>query len=1020
MVGKPLAIDGLVINDGATWQSQFIDGAYGLPGAQALMASRVGRRPVAAGMELLAGQMTLRTIWDVASHTTRKLSRRALMQMLDPEKDVSRRLTMAEHVWPGAGAGNVLLSLGPWDVYGDGDGDWHARDVLRGDDLVMDMAGSWYTAPGEGLQCGEAFINYIPNPIFCGTYTSGLCAGYAAYATGTGAGTRSESGIAKYGNQAQRIAKTDGGADNYGVTETAGATDIDVANLSVWVYVVSYTTGAKVGLTGDGSDTGAAALSAELTLTDAHIGVWTRISDNATGLVEEETWTLNVFVKTANADVIFDGLQLTGTQYKLPTAHGDMPGCSWAGTAHASTSTWAASNNTITLSAADLPKRTGTVRFWVKSTSAVDDNSNNRWVFRWGTAAGVGVYIATNDSLATAMASTYSGFGALTDVNFAVDTWHCIHFVWDILVGQILYLDGAKFGDTKTYYYPAPTDAGLAIADSDAISGFIDGVLVLDSAMSAADVALDYANGRQNEARHVDVRCVAAEPWRVKGRESDKGLVSSLVVDEDARWRMRDGDYFRHVIRAGAYSCVIDNQGDVDAYPVLHITPRTGKSSGYDYKRWIPVKWRAENNYTRYPVDIVNDGFDTATLVTASKMQADGDDLRVMVDGIEVNRWLQNMNHATTQVWVNLDFLADRPMTLATAIADSGDVTTIDVNGSITFLPTSGILYIGTEAFTYTGKVNASCQFTGITRAAKSTSAAAHLADADVFWIQHDVWIVYGNAAATDPTDSHYDDYKPIIELTSTNTSWTYQEFGESTGLQSGHWDRPNFSEVYYGGTEGADADPWVELGLYNQFSTWIREALFNPCFITNANFTNGEKWNITTTTAYTAEIQSSPNGYTWTTEDTIADPSADDTWEAWSDNEAITAGSKYVALTLNAQNGKLEAADCVITLNSSYTPVVAIGSEVGNYPLALTIENEAEDAAIVLTLDMELDQVLIVDTVNKTVTYKTESQQQALVEVGGTRQDWLPLGEGENVISFSDADTVELDVEIVMERRMF
>ena len=64
------------------------------------------------------------------------------------------------------------------------------------------------------------------------------------------------------------------------------------------------------------------------------------------------------------------------------------------------------------------------------------------------------------------------------------------------------------------------------------------------------------------------------------------------------------------------------------------------------------------------------------------------------------------------------------------AVASSpanGAALTVDTTAGF---PTSGTLLIGTEQITYTGTT--STTFTGITRGANSTTAAAHLDDAQL------------------------------------------------------------------------------------------------------------------------------------------------------------------------------------------------------------------------------------------------------------------------------------------------
>ena len=1019
---KPLALDQLLINESderadiTKWHS-WSDDLLGLPETPAFMAGRYGRHPILSGIQRDGRSFALNTTLPSA---TLAAARVLLLQYLNPDNEQTRRFTVADEVIPGAGGDTIKAWFGPWDVW-NGDGTWKVRDVLLGDNLTMALDGSWYFEPGNGLQCSDALANRIPNPIFMGTYAAGICAGMASYTAGAGAGTHAEENtIVKYGNQAQRLTHTNGSGsgDRFGVVETTAALGATTGTMSIWFYVVSYDSGAEFHIRGQGSVSGAGQFTANAVLTDAHIGVWTKLSVSDSGLNAAETWTMRTYIDEEDADIIIDGWQLTSKTFVSPTVHGDMPGCTWAGTAHDSISNWAASDNTI--ADVDLPLRTGTVRLWAKTTADMDNNADTRYLFHFGGANGIFLWINATDDLRLSIGGTAANFDTLTDSNFAVDSWHCIHLVWDIDVGVICYLNGLKLGSTLTYYYPIDDDAGVDIGCLNATNpfpGFIDNFIVLDTAMTAAEALEDYGNGREYNPRYVNVICEGAKAKR-SGSALNNWLISLMRISGDVRLRQRAGDYAIHVMRGNTYDFVINNPGDDDARPILSITPRTTKTDLYAYKVWIPVKWRVSTSYTKYPVDICNDSFDTNALIPA-KMQADGDDLRVMVDGLEVDRWLDGINTATTKVWVNLDFEPNVEMTLKTAIAGAGDVDTIEVNEDITDVPYKGILYIGTEAFTYTSKNKADRRFLGVTREAKGTSAAVHAVDDDVFWIQHDIIIAYGNSTVSAPSvDS---DYKPAFELDhSTNTSWVYEEFGENDGQRTGQWIRQSASSYYYGGNHGASANPWIELGLQNTLSWFIREYLFNPCEITNANFTNGETYNLTTSKSWDGRIESSEDLATWINEYTIPDPIADDTWAAWNRNEALTSGALYVSLTLYGRTGKLEAADCTVTLDNTKTPVIAIGSEQGNYELNLTIENETTEDEIVLAYNMELDSPLIVNTDEKTIIYETENQNQALTQSGGVRRDWLPLNPGDNTIALSDTDTAELDVEITFDRRQF
>jgi phage-related protein len=508
--------------------------------------------------------------------------------------------------------------------------------------------------------------------------------------------------------------------------------------------------------------------------------------------------------------------------------------------------------------------------------------------------------------------------------------------------------------------------------------------------------------------------------------------VVTLRVDGDVFWRENTAATDTWTITASGQTKTLANGGQMDAYPVIKVKPTSGKAGGYTYRRWVPIRWLVSQAYVDYPIDICADGFDTATLIGAAKMQADGDDLRVEVDGTEVDRWLDGINTATTKVWCTITFYQKQEGTITAAIASSGAVTTITINEDTSGFPSSGILMIDSEAFTFTGRNDAAKQFTGCTRAVRGTSMAAHDVGDTAWWVQHDIHILYGNSAATAPTvDSTKE---PIFSLaSSTNGSWVYASFRDSAGARPGIWTEATFPGVseYYGGNQGALADPWVELGVKSN-AYYARKSglkMYNPCGITNANFTNGEKRSDNLAASWGAAILSSVDGASWTTEDSIAEPSVVSTWEAWSDNEALTAGSYFVMLYL-AVGGSLtdpaylyvEAADCTLTLNSTYTPTLTIGAEQSSYDLGCTITNTTTGKAIQLAFTMDVNSELEVDTDDKTVIYLADNsnQFQALTLVGGVRRDWLALQVGNNVLQYDETGAAGVTVTTTWEERHY
>lgn len=503
--------------------------------------------------------------------------------------------------------------------------------------------------------------------------------------------------------------------------------------------------------------------------------------------------------------------------------------------------------------------------------------------------------------------------------------------------------------------------------------------------------------------------------------------VATVRLDDDIMWRELTATVSSPwSVTASGQTKVVTNNGEMDAYPILKIKPTSAKTGGYPYKRFIVVEWKViYQAISNYPVDIVNNGLDTR-IASTNFAQADGDDLRVLVDGSEVDRYLDGPDTSTTKVFVNLDFQNDIPMTLDGALG-TGD-TTITVSEDITNMPSAGIIKIDSEIITYTSKNNSSKTFTNCSRGTKGSTAATHTDTTAVKWLQHDIWIIYGNAAAgAGPASS---DTEPMFERsTSSNTSWDFNDFGRTGTNRTAQWafEQRTGSAVGYTGNRWSSAEPWEEVGVRVRF---LDDAgiffIGNICGILSANFVNGEQYS-ENAPFVAGEIESSNNygGGGWNTEYDIPGPSADDTWESWSRNETLDTGRRSVGLYsfgFGSWTAYIEVADVTIALNTANTPAVSIGAEQGNYSLTCTITNQTTGDAVTLDFIMDLNEQLELDTDDKTVIYLDDStnQFQALGLVGGSRRDWLKLRPGTNTIRFDDTGTNAVTVDFTHTERFY
>jgi len=535
--------------------------------------------------------------------------------------------------------------------------------------------------------------------------------------------------------------------------------------------------------------------------------------------------------------------------------------------------------------------------------------------------------------------------------------------------------------------------------------------------------------------RYVDVICKSCSPYQIKGTASSVGFKVSLVVSGDVRWRLTSDVTTTWEITATGQTKVVPNAGEDDAYPVYNIMPTAPKAAGYTYRQWFPIKWRSPNSGYRYPIKAIRD---TDALIGAAKMQADGDDLRILSDGVEIARWISDINTATTDIWFCLDFARAPTLALKTAIAGAGSIDSIEFTDEVevSLLPDRGIIMIGTEAFVYTGRSLIDASVTGITREAKGTTIAAHNIADPCYWIQHDVYMAYGNAAAVAPVVN--DNYMPCFELDlSTNTSWVYETFGKFGAFYAGGWyGTSNIMLVggigRYVTTERAEevrGDKYPVMGIWKDYDVntgayWMAKwMLTNPCGIINAAWTNGKKRaeDITRFRCYCRYQIRNEAG--WREQYVIPAPTVANVWEAWS-KAAAAAWSEADEIELGLVGGydsDVEIGDVTVTLSATDTPEITYGAEQGNYELDCTLTNNTTGEALYINFVMDEDTVLKIDTYNQVITWlKDNSRQYQSIAFSTNRTQMLKLLPGNNTLQFDDVGTDTVTITAVVTSRYY
>lgn len=489
-------------------------------------------------------------------------------------------------------------------------------------------------------------------------------------------------------------------------------------------------------------------------------------------------------------------------------------------------------------------------------------------------------------------------------------------------------------------------------------------------------------------------------------------------------------------------------------------------ASGMGYCGTEQISWTANSGSSLTGVTRGIGGTTAAThadnaVIARSKALANGADVQVMVDGSTVDYWFGSSTHAwnaaATQIWANINLQASgqaAKAVLATAIAGSGAVTTITLGPRINPLfwpfgsgdiggapkwPTAGQVLIGSEIFGYTSQDPANFNLIGTTRSILGTSNAAHAVGDQVYLLDHEIYLIYGDPAATARTMD--DTRKPMISLaTSTNTSWVWTEFYSSAGGRTGQWlpvvaasDAPanvRTTKTYTTTEDTATVtDPAAVMG--DAIASWLSGSSWkadngsvewyinHPAGFTTVTIT-GRKFRTSANTSWptTAGLWKQPIGVSATAVWTEAAPSAG----SWADLTAHSAISLSGTVTylrwrfFGVQAAKanaycaMEAKDATFVVDSARTPSVTLGSEIGpaaGYPLSAKITNGTSGEWLRIDFQMDINEQVVIDCENKTVTYtKDGSPAPCKLTFSSQREAWLDLAPGTTTLTYTDVGT--------------
>jgi hypothetical protein len=531
----------------------------------------------------------------------------------------------------------------------------------------------------------------------------------------------------------------------------------------------------------------------------------------------------------------------------------------------------------------------------------------------------------------------------------------------------------------------------------------------------------DESNG--NKAWKIECVCVGVP-------ELAGNVVTVVLESADGKWTAVTEDSTSWSITATGQTKEVPVGGNAPARPIIEFTPTGGAGGGYAYRKYIQVNNPIDKGYVDWGLMVT---LDTAALVSGGKCQADGDDLRLIVDGIEANRWLADMNTDHTKVHWVATYGPRIEFTLGTAIASSGTIGEIQAVKNtanlkkLILLPKQGLVLIGSEIFTYSGVDLKTYKVGVVNRAQRTTSMAAHSSGDTVKWLEHDIWLMYGDSTLSAPVTD--DTKKPIYDLiSSTMDSLVYTSFADSAGLRAGSWKKAVISSSgklskTYTGNQGDEADPATEMGM--EMNAWQLKAIWKgetaviewrglfPAGVTEVS-SSGEKRRDSTSWPSLAALQRSLDGKSWATEWNETTPVSEDTWTAWTHAaEAISFGPMYVRFVLSgsilgsANNQvRMEVEAVTVVMTSANVLQISLLTEAATYWMDARFTNVESGEYFEISYPMTVNRKLTIDCAAKRVLY-IDTDVLAMPRLSSMRKDWLNLLPGmDNTVQYDAAST--------------
>lgn len=268
-------------------------------------------------------------------------------------------------------------------------------------------------------------------------------------------------------------------------------------------------------------------------------------------------------------------------------------------------------------------------------------------------------------------------------------------------------------------------------------------------------------------------------------------VLTIRVIAANPLWRSEDPVIEDSILDAPGLVSLTNAGNATDLWPtvLLQSAKRRSSSDSWQYFADVVAVNRAPRDIPLWAVDLTAGGWDHAAEVSAGRSLASGDDVRVLVDGVEVPRWAPSSgshvwNQSTTTIWVNLGFGPSLSVATAAAMQAStpmnGGALALTADSEVTLLPPSGSLLIDDEVIDYSGVVSRNDdglpELQHVVRGVRGTTAATHSTGATVYLVEHRIQVMWGWLAAGAPAERP--DLEPMLDLgQSTNTALLWTDF---------------------------------------------------------------------------------------------------------------------------------------------------------------------------------------------------------------------------------------------------